>query len=194
MVSFIDASGTVIGSKTYEIRGNGRLQQGNILRDILGTVLPTGERGYLQVESTQPLSVATTPIDNTTNSSSVVQGSRGRGHRLLLPTSTSVGFFRTTLTLVNDNMFQNEVEIKLRGDDGSTQVIKKVALAPYGFFHAEDIHAFLGVNGMIGAIELRSSGMNPGQFVAVSKVYAPLTTQSGSSGTVSSFFIAEPME
>jgi len=193
-VSFIDASGTVIGSKTYTIPGNGRLQLSNILRDILGSTVPTGKTGYLQVESTQPLSVATTPIDNSTNSASVVQGSRGRGHRLLLPTSTSVGVFRTTLTLVNDDKFQNEVEIKLRGDDGVTQVIKRVALAPYGFFHVEDIHAFLGVTGVVGALELKSNSVNPGQFVAVSKVYAPLTTQSGSSGTVSAFFIAEPME
>ena len=193
-VSFIDASGTVIGSKTYTIPGNGRLQLGNILRDILGSTLPTGKTGYLQVESTQPLSVATTPIDNSTNSSSVVQGSRGRSHRLLLPTSTSIGAFRTTLTLVNDDKFQNEVEIKLRGDDGSSQISKRVALAPYGFFHVEDVHAFLGVTGVVGAIELKSMNVTPGQFVAVSKVYAPLTTQSGSSGTVSSFFIAEPME
>ena len=193
-VSFIDASGTVIGSKTYTIPGNGRLQLGNILRDILGSTLPTGKTGYLQVESTQPLSVATTPIDNSTNSSSVVQGSRGRGHRLLLPTSTSIGSFRTTLTIVNDDKFQNEVEIKLRGDDGATQITKRVALAPYGFFHVEDIHAFLGITGAVGAIELKSVNVSPGQFVAVSKVYAPLTTQSGSSGTVSSFFIAEPME
>jgi hypothetical protein len=193
-VSFIDGSGTVLGSKTYTIAGNGRIQQGNILRDILESAVPTGKTGYLQVESAQPLSVATTPIDNSTNSSSVVQGTRGRGHHLLLPTSTSVGAFRTTLTIVNDDKAQNEIEIKLRGDDGSTQVIKKIALAPYGFFHVEDIHGFLGVNGTVGAIELKSDGALPGQFVAVSKVYAPLTTQSGSSGTVSSFFMAEPIE
>ena len=44
-VSFIDASGTVIGSKNYTIPGNGRLQQGNILRDILGSTVPTGKTG-----------------------------------------------------------------------------------------------------------------------------------------------------
>jgi len=59
MVSFIDASGTVIGSKTYTIAGDGRIQQGNILRDILESSVLTGKTGYLQVESTQPLSVAT---------------------------------------------------------------------------------------------------------------------------------------
>ena len=74
------------------------------------------------------------------------------------------------------------------------RVIKKVVLAPYGFFHVEDIHGFLGVNGAVGAIELRSSGANVAHFVAVSKVYAPLTTQSGSVGTTSSFFFAEPIE
>ena len=143
-VSFIDASGTVIGSKTYTIAGDGRIQQGNILRDILESSVPTGKIGYLQVESTQPLSVATTPIDNSTNSSSVVQGSRGRGHRLLLATSTSVGAFRSTLTIVNDDLIQNEIEIKLRGDDGTTRVVKKVSLAPYGFFHTRGSSRFSG--------------------------------------------------
>jgi hypothetical protein len=111
-----------------------------------------------------------------------------------LPTSTSTGAFRTTLTLVNDDKFQNEIEIKLRGDDGSAQIVKRVALAAYGFFHVEDVHAFMGITGVVGALELKSLNVTPGQFVAVSKVYTPLTTQSGSSGTVSSFFIAEPME
>ena len=193
-VTFVDASGTVIGSKTYTIVGNGRIQLGNVLRDILESTAPTHKTGYLQVESTQSLSMATTPIDNSTNSSSVVQGTRGRGTHLLLPTSTSIGAFRTTLTLVNDDKSQNEIEIKLRDDSGTTRVIKTVALAPYGFFHVEDIHGFLGVNGAVGAIELRSSGANVAHFVAVSKVYAPLTTQSGSVGTTSSFFFAEPIQ
>ncbi len=193
-VTFVDASGTVIGSKTYAIVGNGRIQIGNVLRDILESTAPTHKIGYLQVESNQTLTIATTPIDNSTNSSSVVQGTRGRGTHLLLPSSASVGVFKTTLTLVNDDKSQNEIEIKLRGDDGTTTVIKSVELAPYGFFHVEDIHGFLGVSGKVGAIELRSSGSVPAHFVAVSKVYAPLTTQSGSAGTVSSFFIAEPIQ
>jgi len=79
-------------------------------------------------------------------------------------------------------------------DNGTTWIIKTVELAPYGFFHVEDVHGFLGVNGTVGAIELRSSGSNPAHFVAVSKVYAAITTQAGSSGTVSSFFFAEPIE
>jgi len=193
-VTFVDASGTVIGSKTYTIVGNGRIQIGNVLRDILESTVPTNKTGYLQVESNQSLSMATTPIDNSTLSSSVVQGTRGRGTHLLLPSSASVGAFRTTLTLVNDDKSQNEIEIKLRGDDGTTTVIKKVDIAAYGFFHVEDIHAFLGVSGTVGAIELRSSGSVPASFVAVSKVYAPLTTLNGSKGTVGSFFIAEPIE
>jgi hypothetical protein len=193
-VSFIDGSGTVIASKTYTIPPNGRIQQGNVLRDLLESTIPTGKIGYLAIESDQSLSVATTPIDNSTNSSSVVQGSRGRGHRLLLPTSTSIGSFKTTLTVVNDDSAQNEVEIRLRGDDGSSRAIKKVTLAGYGFFHTEDLHAFLGVTGAVGAVELSATGSNPRKFVAVSKVYAPLVTQSGNSGTVSSFFTAEPFD
>ncbi|MFN8006544.1 MAG: IPT/TIG domain-containing protein [Terriglobia bacterium] len=193
-VTFVDDSGTIIGSKSYSIVGNGRIQLSNVLRDILESSVPTNKTGYLQVESNQSLSMATTPIDNSTNSSSVVQGTRGRGTHLLLPSSTSVGAFKTTLTLVNDDKSQNEIEIKLRGDDGTTKVIRKVELAAYGFFHVEDLHAFLGVNGSVGAVELRSSGSIPAQFVAVSKVYAPLTTQGGSAGTVSSFFIAEPIQ
>jgi len=192
-VTFVDASGTVIGSKDYTIVGNGRIQLSNVLRDILESTVPTHKTGYLQVESTQSLSMATTPIDNSTNSSSVVQGTRGRGTHLLLPSSTSVGAFKTTLTMVNDDKSQNEIEIKLRDDSGTTRVIKSVSLAPYGFFHVEDVHSFLGVSGAVGAIELRSSGSNPAHFVAVSKVYAPLTTQSGSAGTVSAFFFAEPI-
>ncbi len=188
-VQLIDSSGTIVASKTYSVPGNGLFQQNGIIPDLLNQVSPTNKQGYLILESDQSITAASTPIDNVTQDSSVIQGMRGTATHLLLPTSASVGVFRTTMTIINDSSSLNNIEIKLKSANGSVTIAKDVTIAPYGFFHTEDIHDFLGVSGTFGPIELRSKNSIPVPVVAVSRVYATVTTSNGS-GQSSSFFSA----
>lgn len=195
-VHFADHSGTVLSTKDYTVPGAGLLQVGNIVRDLMGSSSATGKEGYLILEPSVDDSIATyaTPIDNSTQDSSVIQGTRGKSSALLLPTSTSTGLFKTTLTLINDSDGNNTVEIKLRNINGDILATKSVTLAPYGSFHSDDLHGFLGVTGVYGPVELHSTESTPRSIAAVSKVYTGLTTSAGKTGTASAFFVAEPLD
>ena len=195
-VHFATSSGTVLASKSYTVPGKGLNQVGNILRDLLEDSTVTHKDGFLILEPSVSDSIVAyaTPIDNSTQDSSVIQGSRGKASHLLLPTSTSIGLFKTTLTLINDSEVNNSVQIELRNTSGQVQSTKTVTLAPYGSFNTDNIHAFMGVSGTYGPIELRSTEQVPRPIIAISRVYAGLTTEAGKTGTASAFFFAEPME
>ncbi len=190
---FVEAGGTITGSKSYTIPANSLRQVNGVIADILGQGSPTNKQGYLILESDQRITAAVTPIDNATNDSAVIQGSRGApGGHLLSPTSASVGAFKTTMSIVNDSLVSNTIELKLRPADGGATVTRSVTIAPYGQFHTEDVHAFMGVSGTFGPIELTSKNASPQSFIAVSRVYSSVTLQSGLSGQTSSFFSAMP--
>jgi hypothetical protein len=98
------------------------------------------------------------------------------------------------MTIVNDSLVSNNIELKLRPADGGATVIASVTIAPYGQFHTEDVHAFMGVSGTFGPIELTSKNTSPQPFIAVSRVYSTVTVSAPNvgSGQTSSFFSAVP--
>jgi hypothetical protein len=195
-VEFVDASGTSLATKTFSVPAKGLNQVGNVVRNLLNAPSVADKQGYLILEPSVAGSIAAfaTPIDNSTQDSSVIQGTRGKSTKVLLPTSTSVGLFKTTLTLINDSNVSNTVEIELHGSAGASQKTQTVTLAPSGSFSTDNIHAFLGVPSTFGPIELTSTGGNPKPIIAISRVYAALTTSDGKTGTASSFFVAEPAQ
>lgn len=189
-VQFIDQSGGVLATKQYTSPANGILQVGNVIKDLLESPTTPNRQGFLILETTQTISAWATPIDNTTLDPSVIQGTRGKGTRLVVPTSTSVGLFRTSLVVINDGNVPNTVEIKLRDNSGTQRAIRSITLAPYGFLQTDDVHAFLGVSDTFGPIELRSTNASPVNLIGVSRVFSPLTTPTGT-GTAGGFFSAE---
>lgn len=189
-VQFIDQSGGVLATKQYTSPANGLLQVGNVIKDLLESPTSPNRRGYFILETTQTISAWATPIDNTTLDPAVIQGTRGKGTRLVVPTSTSVGLFRTGLIVINDGNVPNTVEIRFRDPGGVQRATRSITLAPYGYLQTDDVHAFLGVSDTFGPIEVRSTNTSPVNLIAVSRVFSPLTTPTGT-GTASGFFSAE---
>lgn len=193
-VQFVEAGGTISGSKSYTIAGNNLNQVNRVVSDILNLASPTGRQGYLILESDQKIAPVVSVIDNATVDSAVVHSSRGTSGHLLLPTSVSTATFKTTLTLVNDSLATNTIEVKLRPADGGATVTKTVSLAPYGQFHADDAYSFLGAPSTFGPVELTSKNASPQPFIGVSRVYSTVTVSAPTVGTgqTSSFFSAIP--
>ncbi len=189
-VQFIDQSGGVVASKQYLAPANGLTQIGSVIQDLFETTSTPNRQGYLLVESTQTLSAWATPIDNVTLDPAVIQGTRGKGSRVIVPTSTSIGSFKTTLTVINDSNAANTVQIQLRDNGGTVRATRSITLAPYGFLQTEDAHSFLGVSGTFGPIEVRSTNQVPLNVVALSRVFASLPTTTGV-GTAGAFFSGE---
>ncbi len=195
-VELVEESGTSLATKSFSVPASGLNQVGNVVRNLLDATSVANKQGYLILEPSAAGSIAAfaTPIDNSTQDSSVIQGTRGKSTKVVLPTSTSTGRFKTTLTMINDSSASNSVEIELYSTSGASLKTQTVTLAPFGSFSTDDIHAFLGASGTFGPIELTSTGANPKPIIAISRVYAALTTSDGKIGTVSSFFVAEPVQ
>lgn len=193
-VHFVEAGGTISGTKSYAVAGNNLNQVNRVVSDILGLASPTGRQGYLILESDQKIAAVVSVIDNVTVDSAVIASGRGTSGHLLFPTSVSLGAFRTTMTLVNDSLAANAIEVKLRPFDGSPAITKTVNLAPYGQFHTEDAYAFLGAPSTFGQVELTSKNASPQSFIGVSRVYSNVTVSAPTVGTgqTSSFFSAVP--
>ena len=191
---FVEAGGTIFGSKSYTVAANNLRQVGGVVSDILSLASPTGRQGYLILESDQKIAAVVTVIDNVTVDSAVIASSRGTSGHLLFPTSVSTATFKTTLTLVNDSLAANTIEVKLRPFDGGATVTKTVNLAPYGQFHADDAYSFLGAPSTFGPVELTSKNASPQPFIGVSRVYSTVTVSAPTVGTgqTSSFFSAVP--
>ncbi len=191
---FVEAGGTISGSKSYTVAANNLRQVGGVVSDILSLASPTGRQGYLILESDQKIAAVVTVIDNVTVDSAVIASSRGTSGHLLFPTSVSTATFKTTLTLVNDSLSANTIEVKLRPFDGGAAVTKTVNLAPYGQFHADDAYSFLGAPSTFGPVELTSKNASPQPFIGVSRVYSTVTVSAPTVGTgqTSSFFSAVP--
>jgi IPT/TIG domain-containing protein len=191
---FIEAGGTISGSKSYTVAGNNLNQVNRVVSDILNLASPSGRQGYLILESDQKIAAVVSVIDNVTVDSAVIPSSRGISSHLLFPTSVSTATFKTTLTLVNDSLAANTVEVKLRPADGSPAITKTVNLAPYGQFHTEDAYSFLGAPSTFGPVELTSKNASPQPFIGVSRVYSNVTVSAPTVGTgqTSSFFGAVP--
>jgi hypothetical protein len=191
---FVEGGGTISGSKSYTVGPNNLNQVNRVVSDILSLASPTGRQGYLILESDQKIAAVVSVIDNVTVDSAVIPSSRGTSGHLLFPTSVSTATFKTTLTLVNDSLAANTVEVKLRPSDGGATVTKTVNLAPYGQFHTEDAYTFLGAPSTFGPIELTSMNASPQPFIGVSRVYSNVTVSAPTVGTgqTSSFFSAVP--
>ena len=185
-VELVDPQGTILASKQYTVPANGLRQINHVILDLFGDSPPTSQLGYLILESDQAISAFAVSIDNVTQDSSFMQGTRGTATHLLLPTSTSTGSFKTTLTVINDSSGANQIELKLRDKNGTIQASKSITLAPYGFFHSKNIHGFLGVSQTFGPIEITSVNATP-SIIAVARVYSEITTNDGVGTTGSSF-------
>jgi hypothetical protein len=193
-VQFVEAGGTISGTKSYTVAGNNLNQVNRVVSDVLNLASPTGKQGYLILESDQKIAAVVSVIDNVTIDSAVIASSRGVSGHLLFPTSVSTATFKTTLTLVNDSLAANTIEVKLRPADGSAAIIKTVNLAPYGQFHTDDSYSFLGAPSTFGPVELTSKNASPQPFIGVSRVYSNVTISAptAGSGQTSSFFSAVP--
>jgi len=189
-VQFIDQSGGVVASKQYTSPPNGLFQVGGVIRDLMESQTTPNRQGYLLLETTQAIGAFSTPIDNTRLDAAVLQGTRGKAARLIVPTSTSIGLFRTGLIVINDGNVPNTVEIRFRDNGGTQRATRSITLAPYGFLQTEDVPGFLGLSDTFGPIEVRSTNTTPVNLIAVSRVFAPVTTANGT-GTASAFFSEE---
>jgi hypothetical protein len=195
-VLFINKAGVLQASGTTSVAAAGMTQINAVLRKLLNNPsrfdlrnvpdsgVPANQEGYLQIISSQPLVAWASQIDNGTNDPSLESGRRLGFAKLWLPSSTNVGFFRSTLALLNTQAVEATIDIISRNTDGSIQGMRSLILPPNALFSENDILSSLNLSGAFGPLEINVTNGIP--VIAISRVYS-------NNGT-SAFFESRPVD
>jgi hypothetical protein len=178
-VTLYAATGIPIGSRMTTIPSGGLIQLNNIISFVRGlSPLEVNElSGSVVVSANQPLVTFGTQIDNTSDDPSLQLGKPAGSNALLIPSTTSVNQFRSSVVVQNVGGETAQVRLRLRDTAGAIRRDMVQSVEPYGFFSTDDLHASLGVAGIFGPLEITS--LNAVPIVATSRVYS---VNSGTSG------------
>jgi hypothetical protein len=174
-VTLHDQNGQAIGSQTASVPAGGLIQINNVIRAIRGTSQVTNSSGSVVVSSDQPLVPYATQIDNGSSDPSLETGKTIGSTQLLIPSTTSVNPFRSSLVLQNAGNADATVHLIQRDTAGTSRKELSLTISQGGFFQSDDIHATLGLAGVYGPLEMTSTV----PVVATSRVFSP---NSGTSG------------
>jgi IPT/TIG domain len=168
-VSLIGKEGQMLGTPAeITVPPQGMTQINNINQVLLRRQEVTNEEGTLRLESDQPILAWSSQIDNQTQDPSLVVGKTSRSSRLLIPSTTSTGSFRSTLAVVNLSELATTVELTARGNDGAIQAALMQFIPGRGLLTFDDIRASLNLEDTFGPLELRS--LDDKLLLAVSRV------------------------
>ncbi len=166
-VSLVGFGGNVMGTQTYPLPVKGLNQIANINRDLGGT----GASGSLVVSSSQPISGFASVIDNTSQDGSIEVATRSGESRLLIPSVTNFGAFRSNLVVKNLSSFPASVNLTARDTSGGVIASRSALAIPAGgSFASDDILTFLGASERFGPLEIES--VNGASVVANSRVFS----------------------
>ncbi len=171
-VTLLNNTGTPLGSRTFSVPAKGMLQVDGIIRRILETTAVTGINGYLRLGSNQPIHTWASKIDNRTNDPSLEIGvgeePSDTGIKLLIPSVSSTGRFKSLLVVINLEDEPNEVILTARDANGNVIATERKTLAPRGSYRSQDVLAEMGAAGSFGPLTLESANLK--LLTAISEV------------------------
>ena len=169
-VSLVDWNGLPMGSLTTTAPPGGLIQI-NRVNLALGFASPgVSLEGTLRLEADQNIVAWTSQIDNLTQDSSLVVGKSLQAAKLLIPSTTRVGSFRSNLVVANLDASPSIVELKFRDVEGNLQASSVEVIPGNGLLSSADILSKLGMTGNYGPLEIVSVSGKP--ILALSSVYS----------------------
>ena len=176
-IKLANRDGHVQGSLSDTIAPHSMTQINGINRQLNGASANSLE-GYLLLESDEPVIGWTSQIDNQTEDTSMVVGkprTASTSSRLLIPSTTRVGSFRSTLAIVNLADTPTQVRISARNSAGTVvadtlDTSSQLMIEPSGFISYSDILESLNVTGTFGPLEVVS--LNNSALLVVSQVFS----------------------
>jgi uncharacterized protein len=179
-LSFVDDAGVIEGTLHTILPPHTLTQLNRILRLLSGSEGISKLEGGLLITADQDLFAWTSLIDNLSQDPALaVAQSRGAA-RWLIPSTTSLGNFRSSLALRNLDNGTAQVELKARAPNGDLQSTFTTPIAGQGMLVSKDIRAELGLAGSFGPLEITSLEGNP--LLAVSQVSSAQRTGGSFSG------------
>ena len=171
-VRLIGKDGKTLNSTQTTVPAHG-MTQINRINQALGNL---NREGYLRLQSDQPIFGWTAQIDNLSEDLSLVVGkAAGTEARLLIPSTSTTGKFKSSLAVINLSTAATLVRLTARDNGGKTsQLSDSITIPGNGFISSSDILSSLGLTETYGPLEIESLDGQPLQ--AVSRVYSPRRT------------------
>jgi hypothetical protein len=183
-VNLYDLSGTLLGTTTVNVPAGGLTQLDNVNRTLTGSPGVSNTLGFIRLNSSQPLLGYSTLINNIGDDPGLATNVVSGATRLLIPSSTNVNQFRSTLTVINLGNTPAPIRIIVRNTSGGIQVQSDSSVIPAnGIYNVDDVLTNLGLVNSYGPIEIQS--LNEVPLAAISRVYSTIDNTSG-------FFAARP--
>ncbi|MEW5978068.1 MAG: IPT/TIG domain-containing protein [Acidobacteriota bacterium] len=178
-IALHDDSGQILATRRTTVPPNGLTQLNNVIRSVRG--LDPGRIsesfGSLTVSSPQDLVLFSSQIDNRSNDPGLQVGLQVGAATLLIPSTTSVNQFRSSLIVRNAEDRDARVVLRQRDQFGAVLTEQAITISSNGFFQTENLHAFLGLSGVFGPLEITAA--NEERLVATSRVYTESSATSG---------------
>ncbi len=164
LVGLFDTEGNLAGSGSFVVRSKELLQ----LNDIIGKLGGNISTGWLLIYSDEPLTCWASVIINSTKDPSIELAIADQinkpaafvestGTRLMIQSSAKVGFFQSSLVVVNVGTADGNLSIKVFDQTGNLLTTKTAFVRSYGMFVDNDIRS--GVGGF-GQIEIEVTDPN----------------------------------
>ncbi|MCI0420934.1 MAG: IPT/TIG domain-containing protein [Acidobacteria bacterium] len=183
-VSLYSSSGALLGTTSVNVPAGGLRQLDNVNRTLTGAGGVSNTLGYIRISSSQPVLGYSALINNTGDDPGLAASLVSGATRLLIPSSTNVNQFRSTLTIINLASIPAPIRIIVRNTLGDAQAQSDGTVIPAnGIFNVDDILTSLGLSSSYGPIEIQS--LNEIPLAAISRVYSIIDNTSG-------FFAAQP--
>jgi hypothetical protein len=183
-VNLYNPGGVLLGTTTVNVPAGGLRQLDNVNRTLTGTSGVSDTLGFIRLTSSQPLLGYSTLINNVGDDPGLATNVVSGATRLLIPSSTNVNHFRSTLAVINLANSSAPIRLIVRNTSGDIQVQSDgVVIPPNGIYNVDDILTSLGLVNSYGPIEIQS--LNELPLAAVSRVYSIIDNTSG-------FFAAQP--
>jgi hypothetical protein len=184
-VRMINKDGIEVAAKPFTIPPRGLRQINRVVTELAGLGEGVLSEGYLLLESNLPIGAWVSEINNDTNDPGLlVSKSQGFAH-LLIGSTANLGYFRSTLVVVNAGEQVATVNITMRDVEGQIRgELNDLKIPAHGFYSTPNILESLGVSDDFGPLEVLATNGQP--LVVTSRVY----TSSGTSG----FLEGQPLE
>ncbi|MEW5976819.1 MAG: putative Ig domain-containing protein [Acidobacteriota bacterium] len=176
-IALFNMGGLTEGSFVATLETGELFQWNDINRVLLNRSGITQSNGWLQIQSSEEAIAWTSLINNATQDPGFTVGRQGGSTRLLIPSATSVGRFRSNLVVVNASPAPNLVVLTAYSPEGDIRESAPITLPGHGFIVYDDLLGSLGLSGSFGPVELVSLSEAP--LLAISRV----DSGQGTSGT-----------
>lgn len=177
-VNLYSSSGALLGTSTVNVPAGGLRQMDNVNRTLTGAGGVSNTLGFIRFSSSQPLLGYSTLINNLGDDPGLATNIVSGATRLVIPSSTNVNQFRSTLTVINLGNSAAPVRLIVRNTSGGTQAqLDSVTIPPNGIYNVDDILTHLGLVNSYGPIEIQS--LNDVPLAAISRVYSVIDNTSG---------------